>query len=137
MVSAKVAKGRVERRGGGNGRAYQIHYTASDPLGESCSGSISVTVPHDQDGMPAVDDGQTINSLTCMPAADVNGDGTVSFADITMILGDWGKFGPDETLNWPDGDANFDGGVYFSDITAVLGQWGMSTGTGDWQPVEP
>ena len=48
---------RAERFGGGNGRVYQIHFTATNAVG-SCSGTVRVSVPHDQSGAAAIDDGQ-------------------------------------------------------------------------------
>ena len=63
-----VASVRMERAGGGNGRVYVISFTAVTASGASCSGSVSVCVPHDQDtGKTCVDDGQTVNSMgTCI-----------------------------------------------------------------------
>jgi hypothetical protein len=62
---------RAERAGAGNGRVYEIGFTARDPLGARCDGSVQVCVPHDrgEDGAPGgalracVDDGQAVNSL--------------------------------------------------------------------------
>lgn len=36
---------RAERAGTGNGRVYQVHFTATDDQGGSCSGSVKVGVP--------------------------------------------------------------------------------------------
>ena len=52
---------RAERAGGGNGRVYKINYTATDRMGESCSGKVSVCVPHNRK-YPCIDDGQGYNS---------------------------------------------------------------------------
>jgi hypothetical protein len=47
---------RAERAGGGDGRVYQILFTATDPQGASCSFVVKVGVPHDQGaGRVAVD----------------------------------------------------------------------------------
>ena len=46
---------RAERSGRGDGRVYRIAFTATDPSGATCSGSVTVTVPHDRRGAPAVD----------------------------------------------------------------------------------
>jgi VCBS repeat-containing protein len=55
---------RAERSGGGDGRVYVIHYTASDPNGGSCIGAVQVSVPHSQGVRgSAVDSGQTVNSF--------------------------------------------------------------------------
>lgn len=57
---------RAERAGTpgvpGNGRVYQINFTSSDGA-DSCSGSVSVCVPHDQSDPTCVDDGQRYNWL--------------------------------------------------------------------------
>jgi hypothetical protein len=41
---------RAERSGRGDGRVYTIAYVAKDPSGASCSGTVTVTVPHDRRG---------------------------------------------------------------------------------------
>jgi hypothetical protein len=61
-VGGSVAQIRAERAGGGDGRVYVIHYTATNQLGFPCSGQISVTVPHSQNGQPAIDSGQSFDS---------------------------------------------------------------------------
>ncbi len=57
---------RAERNGSsrmpGNGRIYEIFFTASDGRGGTCSGSVKVGVPHDLDHGPAVDDGVRYDS---------------------------------------------------------------------------
>lgn len=52
---------------------------------------------------------------TAVLAGDVNNDGAVNGADITVVLGNWGGTG--------SGDANGDGTVDGSDITVILGNW--------------
>ena len=47
---------RAERFGGGNGRVYEIHFTATNEGGE-CTGSVQVWVPHARSEDRAVDDG--------------------------------------------------------------------------------
>jgi hypothetical protein len=54
---------RAERSGRGDGRVYRIAFTATDPSGASCSGTVAVTVPHDRRGASAVNSGSTFNSL--------------------------------------------------------------------------
>lgn len=56
---------RAERAGSGNGRVYNIEYQADDGEGGTCTGFVSVCVPHDQSPNKAqcVDDGQTYNSF--------------------------------------------------------------------------
>jgi len=39
---------RAERSGQGDGRIYQLHYTATDEHGATCGGLTTVTVPHDR-----------------------------------------------------------------------------------------
>jgi len=61
-VGTGTAQVRAERDGNGNGRVYRISFTASDGRGGSCTGQLTVTVPHDQSGAAAVDDGQLFDS---------------------------------------------------------------------------
>ena len=44
--TARVAL-RADRAGGGDGRVYHLAFTAEDPLGASCTGKVTVCVPHD------------------------------------------------------------------------------------------
>lgn len=53
---------RSERDGYGNGRVYRIAFTASNAAG-SCSGSVTVSVPHDM-AHNAIDDGQNYVSTS-------------------------------------------------------------------------
>ena len=53
---------RASRAGGGDGRIYHLTFTATDPQGASCTGTVTVCVPHDcgkrsacVDGGPLVD----------------------------------------------------------------------------------
>ena len=48
--SVAQVKLRAERSGRGDGRVYTIAYAAKDPSGASCSGTVTVTVPHDRRG---------------------------------------------------------------------------------------
>ena len=61
-VGASVAQVRAERSGKLDGRFYYIGYTATTP-GGSCSGAVTVVVPHDQAHM-AVGQGPLFNSTT-------------------------------------------------------------------------
>lgn len=61
-LGSGIALVRAERAGGGNGRVYLVSFTASDGRGGSCSGAISVTVRKNQNGSPAIDDGQLYDS---------------------------------------------------------------------------
>ncbi|TMQ49208.1 MAG: exo-alpha-sialidase, partial [Candidatus Eisenbacteria bacterium] len=63
-----AASVRIERNGTttnpGNGRVYAVSFTATDPQGCQCTGTVSVCVPLDfTPGHSCVDDGQTFNSL--------------------------------------------------------------------------
>src|SRR5262245_26789760 len=58
-VGTSVAHIRAERSGRGNGRVYEIEYSA---FNNGCSGLIHVLVPHDQSGRHAEDDGQLFDS---------------------------------------------------------------------------
>ena len=70
---AKIVDGhasvRAERTGTpavpGNGRVYAVHFTATDAGGASCTGTVTVCVPHDMGEIDAtcIDDGQLYNSL--------------------------------------------------------------------------
>ncbi|ALO35245.1 hypothetical protein CMT41_11335 [Colwellia sp. MT41] len=52
---------RGERAGNLNGRVYSVAFIADDGF-ESCTGTISISVPHNRKGPDAVDDGQTVDS---------------------------------------------------------------------------
>jgi hypothetical protein len=62
-VGTAQAQVRKERSGTGNGRVYAIAFTAEDGKGGSCTGTVTVGVPHDQgQGAIPIDDGQHFNS---------------------------------------------------------------------------
>ena len=61
-IGSDVAKIRAERSGKGNGRVYEIIFTASDDRGGSCESSINVSVPKNKQGSLAIDDGQIYDS---------------------------------------------------------------------------
>ena len=52
---------RAERSGTGNGRVYRVSFTAADGKGGSCTGAVTVCVPHDKGG-PCHDDGTSFDS---------------------------------------------------------------------------
>jgi beta-propeller repeat-containing protein len=58
---------RAERAGSGDGRVYHVAFTAEDAAGESCSGTVSVCVPHDQGDGGCGDGGALYDSLLCGP----------------------------------------------------------------------
>lgn len=62
-VGTGQAQLRQERSGTGNGRVYAIQFRAEDGKGGSCTGRVSVGVPHDQGrGSMPIDDGQNYDS---------------------------------------------------------------------------
>jgi hypothetical protein len=62
-VGTSQALLRAERSGIGNGRVYVVSFSSSGSQGGSCTGSVSVGVPHDQgQGKVPIDDGQIYNS---------------------------------------------------------------------------
>jgi uncharacterized repeat protein (TIGR01451 family) len=62
-VGTTTASVRAERQGNGNGRVYEISFSATNAVGSACSGSVQVCVPHDKRvGNECVDDGQLYDS---------------------------------------------------------------------------
>jgi hypothetical protein len=56
---------RVERDGGGNGRFYHIAFKVTDSSGNSCSGTVLVSVPQNKGkNGAAVDDGSLFDSTS-------------------------------------------------------------------------
>ena len=65
-AGSNIADVRAERVGGslngpGNGRIYHIGFSVDDGLGGSCSGEVTVGVPHDQARVP-IDEGTLYDS---------------------------------------------------------------------------
>lgn len=60
-IGTPIALVRAERKGNGNGRIYQIGFSATDTSGADCTGSVQVSVPHDPN-RPAVDSGARYSS---------------------------------------------------------------------------
>jgi hypothetical protein len=60
-VGTDTAEIRAERSGLGDGRVYEISFTADDGNGGTCSGSVFVGVPHDSISIP-IDSGQDFDS---------------------------------------------------------------------------
>lgn len=61
-IGTSTAQIRAERAGRDNGRVYHITFTANDTFGGACIGEVMVSVPHDQSGAPAVDEGPLYDS---------------------------------------------------------------------------
>lgn len=66
-VGTGQAQVRAERSGTGNGRVYTIRFSAADGKGGTCTGAVTVSVPHDKKDTPA-DDGQTVDATLCPSA---------------------------------------------------------------------
>lgn len=61
--NSNVVQLRAERSGKGDGRVYVVNFTATDSHGGTCTGSVTVTVLHDQKpGSVAVNSGQRYNA---------------------------------------------------------------------------
>jgi hypothetical protein len=54
---------RAERSGGGDGRVYRIAFTASDGNGGTCSGVVTVAVPHSKKSTPVDSAPPSFNSF--------------------------------------------------------------------------
>lgn len=54
---------RAERAADGNGRVYELSFSADDGSGGVLSGTVSVSVLHDRQSSVCVDDGQLFDSL--------------------------------------------------------------------------
>jgi hypothetical protein len=69
---------RAERQGGGNGRVYTLTYVAVDDAGNGNDTELEcvVTVPHDQSGRKAIDDGTVYPDPPLMLDPAVCDDGT-------------------------------------------------------------
>jgi len=52
IIDGDTAEVRAERAGTGDGRVYEISFTADDGNGGSCTGSVTVGVPHDKKDTP-------------------------------------------------------------------------------------
>lgn len=62
-VGTPTARLRAERLGGGDGRVYHVSFEAVDPQGASCTGRVTVCVPHDRrPGATCRDGGPLFNS---------------------------------------------------------------------------
>jgi DNA-binding beta-propeller fold protein YncE len=69
-VGTATAELRAERSGTnkvpGNGRVYTLAFTATDPYGLTCEGTVRVGVPHNV-GRPPIDDGPMYDSTVLAP----------------------------------------------------------------------
>jgi streptogramin lyase len=69
-VGTSTAELRAERASPkkvpGNGRVYTLTFTATDPYGLMCEGTVRVNVPHNM-GQPSIDDGPNYDSTALAP----------------------------------------------------------------------
>lgn len=63
IINGDTAQVRAERSGAGDGRIYEISFSADDGNSGTCSGSVTVGVPHDKKDT-AVDSGVRFNSTS-------------------------------------------------------------------------
>lgn len=61
-IGSSVAQVKAERDGKGDGRVYRIEFQATDSSGESCTGQVTVCVPHDQNKGSCVEGGALVSS---------------------------------------------------------------------------
>ena len=66
-IGTSTARVRAERSGTGDGRIYEIGFTATDGDGATCDGSVFVGVPHDNAGQAAIDSGDRFPSNVPTP----------------------------------------------------------------------
>lgn len=63
VIQGSTVRLRAERSGAGNGRVYEVHFSADDGQGGTCSGSAKASVPHSmKPGQSVIDDGQLYDS---------------------------------------------------------------------------
>ncbi len=62
VIQGEKVQLRAELSGKGNGRVYQVSFTADDDFGGRCTGSVTVCVPHDHQPPTCIDDGQLYDS---------------------------------------------------------------------------
>ena len=104
----------------------RVDFRVSDYVTPSTSVRLRFTAEDANDGsvIEAGIDGISVTLVTCNDSSDpsdVNGDGCINGADLTVVLGDWGNTsGP--------ADINNDGTVNGADISFILGSWGLGCG---------
>jgi hypothetical protein len=70
------------------------------------------------------EDGNGVQTGSTILAGDLNGDGSVSSADLDIVRGNWGQSVVPGCL--PCGDASGDGNVNSADLDIVRANWGRS-----------
>lgn len=100
-----------------------ITQTSFDDISNPCIYSLPIDCPCARD-----DNGQLLSPLRCY---DLNSDGVINTADLTIFLGSFGAFFdcPDDCL--PCVDFNRDGVVNVSDLTTFISVFGQSVGQND------
>jgi hypothetical protein len=64
-LGASEPRVRASRAGSGDGRVYHLTFTATDPQGASCTGTVTVCVPHDSGKRSTCGDGgQLVDSIS-------------------------------------------------------------------------
>jgi hypothetical protein len=70
-IGTSTAQVRAERssgpKGPGNGRVYHISFTATDPDGYACTGTVRTCVPFQGNRAICIDEGPRYDSLVCSP----------------------------------------------------------------------
>ncbi|MCA9310891.1 MAG: hypothetical protein KDA21_06775, partial [Phycisphaerales bacterium] len=90
-------------------------------------GVVTASLGQYKPGTPTDLTGDTLGPLTpTTPTGcegDADGNNTIDFDDLNVILGNWGTSGPaGDVYPFPGGD----GQVNFDDLNLVLGNWGVS-----------
>ena len=67
-IGTSMAQLRAERDGQKDGRVYHIAFSAADSEGATCTGTVTVCVPHDQSNpVGCADEGPLFDSTVCAP----------------------------------------------------------------------
>lgn len=102
---------------------YSLHIDdaiADVAAGLALDGEIADPAPLPSgDGLPG---GDAIVSFTVTVTGDLDGDGDVDFADVLLVIGQWGPC-PAPPAQCP-ADLNGNGAVDFADVLVLLANWG-------------
>jgi hypothetical protein len=92
--------------------------TAGRGLGYAAGSDPAVT------GLGGMLSGQSFDAASVLVKFTLNGDanldGTVGFADLGLLLSNYGQAG-----DWTKGDSNYDGTIGFGDLGALLSNYGQ------------
>ena len=86
-VGSSIARLRAERRGGGDGRVYQVAFLADDGKGGQCDGTVTVCVPS-KPGAVCVDQGRLFDSVAVSCPVQCGGTCSVEMAIGSVCLGE-------------------------------------------------